>query len=328
MRTYVFEGRMTALSSITHNGGQSFGVTSKLRREKIVQPDGSIEDVPMISGNGLRGMLRDRGMLHMCRQLGYGVNEQTGEVLGLTLPAFYFLFSGGALTSGGSKGLDIDQARSIKSLIPLVGIFGGAVGNMIMPGKLKMGKAIPICAETQYILPAAFRSERMPSVWDYLQEEMYTRKDDEKDEHKRRLITSSVRGLLDDERRIKAAKRGTSDEVADAPGTAQQMRYYVETLAAGTPMYWKIVLDDVTDIEFEAFVTALVEFSRMPYIGGKSNVGLGEVSIEFDGWISIDSRAQISAMHTEDLARPSGAQYLAHLRDRGDAIRSLLGAMQ
>jgi hypothetical protein len=34
MKTYVFETTMTALSSISHNGGQSFGINSKLRREK------------------------------------------------------------------------------------------------------------------------------------------------------------------------------------------------------------------------------------------------------------------------------------------------------
>ena len=82
---------MTALSSISHNGGQSFGINSKLRREGFVQPDGSVEDVPVLSGNGLRGLLRDRGMLHMCRALGYGVNDTTGKVSGLSLAAFYFL---------------------------------------------------------------------------------------------------------------------------------------------------------------------------------------------------------------------------------------------
>ena len=58
---------MTALSSITHNGGQSYGITSMLRRERFVQTDGSVEEVPVISGNGIRGMLRDKGMYHMCR---------------------------------------------------------------------------------------------------------------------------------------------------------------------------------------------------------------------------------------------------------------------
>jgi 3'-phosphoadenosine 5'-phosphosulfate sulfotransferase (PAPS reductase)/FAD synthetase len=83
METLVYEGTMTALTSIAHNGGQSFGIESKLRRERFVQPDGSVEEVPILSGNGLRGMLRDRGMWHMCRALGYGVDEEAGKVCGL-----------------------------------------------------------------------------------------------------------------------------------------------------------------------------------------------------------------------------------------------------
>lgn len=313
LKQYIFEGVITALSSITHNGGQSFGITSKLRREKFVQTNGEVEEIPVISGNSLRGLLRDRGMLHMCKRLGYGVNEESGAVSGLTLPAFYFLFSGGSLQSTGSSGLDIDHARKLRELIPLVGVFGGAVGNMIMPGKLKMGKAIPICAETAHLIPQNFAPEGVPSIWEFLQEEFYTRKDDEKHEHLRRMIEPPKEQLLLD------AKPKASE---DAP---QQMMYFVETLAAGTRFYWKVVLDDVTDVEFEAFLTALVEFSKMPYIGGKSNVGLGEVAVNFDKWVTIDSRLNTDA---ESVALPIGKAYDAHLSSKGEEIRDYLGAMR
>ena len=136
-----------------------------------------------------------------------------------------------------------------------------------MPGKLKMGKAIPMCAETVHLLPKDFRPERAVSIWEYLQEEMYTRKDDEKNEHLRTMIAAPVRALLDG-----ATPRLAKTE--DQNSQHQQMMYYVETFAAGTPFYWQITLDDVTDIEFEAFLTALAQFSQMPYVGGKSNVGL------------------------------------------------------
>ena len=146
---------MTALTSISHIG-ESYGINAKLRREKVVQPDGSVEEVPIISGNSLRGILRDRGMLHMLRCLGYGVDEETGKVRGLSLAAFYFLFSGGALTKVSGRGLDVDQARCWRDLIPLVAIFGGAMGNQIMPGKVNVGKAIPICRETAHLIPERF----------------------------------------------------------------------------------------------------------------------------------------------------------------------------
>jgi CRISPR type IV-associated protein Csf2 len=322
MTTRIFEGVMTALSSISHNGGQSFGINSKLRREKFVQPDGSVEEIPVISGNGLRGLLRDRGMLHMCRALGYGVSDADGSVTGLSLGAFYFLFSGGSLSSGGGKAIDIDQAREIRNLIPLVGVFGGALGNMILPGKIKVGKAIPICAETSHLLPESFRRENVPSIWDYLQEEMYTRKDDEKNEHLRAVISPRVRGLLDGARAEKAQR--PANEPQDDTGQHQQMMYYVETFAAGTPFYWKVCLDDATDLEFEALLTTLVEWSRLPYIGGKSGTGMGEVAVKFDRWLEVDSRATVEG---REVAAPAGSIYARHLADHGADIRTFLGAM-
>lgn len=323
MHSYVFEGTMTALTSISHIGN-TFGVNAKLRREKVVQPDGTVEEVPIISGNSLRGILRDRGMLHMLRTLGYGVDEETGEVAGLSLAAFYFLFSGGALTSTGSRGLDIDEARRWRSIIPLVALFGGAMGNQIMPGQLKCGKAIPICAETVHILPERFVNGGEQSIWELCQEEAYTRRDDEKNENLRQLIAPDVRGLLEDKARSEREKRGTDEDVAGETGLKQQMRYYVETIAAGTELFWDIVLDDVSDLEFEAFAVTLAEFGRQPYIGGKSGVGHGKVAIRFDQWIEINPRI---APTGKEIDLPLGSRYMEHLKARGDDIRELIDGL-
>jgi CRISPR type IV-associated protein Csf2 len=322
LRTYEYQGTMTALSSISHNGGQSFGVNSKLRREKFVQPDGSVEEIPVLSGNGLRGMLRDRGMLHMCRALGYGVESEAGGVDGLSLGAFHFLFSGGSL-SGGGKSIDEDEARRLRALIPLASVFGGAVAGSgrILNGKAKIGKAIPVCRESLHLLPARFHSDSARSIWDYTQEEMYTRKDDEKSEKLRPVIAPAVRALLDHARAEKEAR--PPNQAQEDTGTHQQMRYFVETLAAGTPLYWRIVLEDVTDLEWEAFMMAMVEFSRLPYVGGKSAVGLGEVALKFDRWIEIDSRV----VESKEIAAPAGALYLKHLSDKAKDIREFLRAM-
>jgi len=323
MHTYVFEGTMTALTSISHIGN-SYGISAKLRREKVVQPDGTVEEVPIISGNSLRGLLRDRGMLHMLRQLGYGVDEATGEVRGLSLAAFYFLFSGGALTSTGARGLDIDEARRWRNLIPLVSLFGGAMGNQIMPGKIKIGKAIPICRETAHILPERFAQGELQSIWDMCQEEAYTRRDDEKSEKLRQLIAPQVRALLEAKAATEREKRGTDEDVAGKTGQKQQMRYYVETISAGTQLFWDITMDDVADLEFEAFVVTLAEFGRIPYIGGKSGVGLGKVEICFDKWIEINPRL---APEGREISAPLGSRYMDHLHEHGEEIRELINGL-
>lgn len=324
MRTYIFEGVMTALTSISHIG-DTFGVNAKLRREKVAQPDGTVEEIPIISGNSLRGILRDRGMLHMLRALGYDTDDESGEVPGLSLPAFHFLFSGGTLTKDSARGLDIDQARCWRELIPLVSIFGGAMGNQIMNGKCKIGKAIPICQETIHLLPPRFMDGlKIESIWELCQEEAYTRRDDEKNENLRRLIAPKTRKLLENGARAERQKRGTDKDVRDRDEQKQQMRYYVETLCAGTRFFWDITLDDVTDLEFEAFAAALGEFGRLPYIGGSSRVGHGKVAIRFDDWIEINPRI---APIGKEISLPLGSKYGAHLKEHADEIRELINEL-
>ena len=315
MKTYIMEGIVTALSSITHNGGEKNGITALLRREKFILPNGDYEDIPLISGNSIRGQLRDVGMYYMLSRLGYGIEEKDGTVKGLPLPAFDFLFSGGALTSKGSAPLDIDYFRKMRELVPLVGLFGGAVGNCIMPGKLKVGKMIPIAIETLHIIPEKFRMKEIKSVWDYCQLEMYVRKDDEKNEYLRRMIDGQTRKLLAD-----PTKRG---EVRRSG--PQQMMYYIETIAAGTKFYWKIALEDVTDIEFEAFLTTILQYSKFATVGGKSGTGLGEIAIKMDKWIEIDSRAHLEG---KEIDVPLGQKYERHLIGRKDEIVQMLNEIK
>jgi len=250
--------------------------------------------------------------------------EQTGEVKGLSLAAFYFLFSGGALTKIDGRGLDVDQARKWRSLIPLVALFGGAMGNQIMPGKCKIGKAIPICSETAHLIPERYLANSIESVWEMCQEEAYTRRDDEKDEKLRQLIAPEVRGLLEASASAKREKAHIGDEVEGKTGQKQQMRYYIETLAAGTQLYWEVTLDDVTDLERDAFCVTLAEFSRFPYIGGKSGVGHGKVFIKFDKWIEIDPRI---APTGKEITFALGNLYQQHLQERGDDIRGLINGL-
>lgn len=422
MSIYQYQGVVTALTSISHIG-ETRGITSLLRREKVINSAGDgFEEVPIISGNSVRGRLRDLGMAHMCRALGYGVRENEKgeiEVSGLSLPAFYFLFSGGSLTKEGGKALDVDAAREFRNLIPLVSIFGSAVGNMIMDGKLLGGKFIPICSEVAHLLPERFvqekqsldavvqrvylepplealakiiaeivyqdattrgkrviyehidreyfmnllaeydkrirfwvknleygniaelfesvqpylqdafkkqdvyeyRSKKLLSIWNMIQQESYTRKDDEKNESLRQLIDPNDRKLLEAKNSVKRDKQKSGDDVDTEIGKHQQMRYHVETFAAGTRFFTEFILKDPTDIEYESFMITLLEFSRMPFIGGKSAVGHGKIKMQFDKWAEINPNLSLSGTEVD---KPIGDRYMEHLKARGSEIKSIL----
>jgi hypothetical protein len=103
------------------------------------------------------------------------------------------------------------------------------------------------------------------------------------------------------------------------------MRYYVETLAAGTRLFWDLALDDVDALEFDAFCVTLAEFGRFPYIGGKSGVGHGKVAIHFEHWLEINPRL---APTGKEIDVTLGTRYIQHLQDKGAAIREIIDGLQ
>lgn len=308
--SYRFEGIARALSAVSHLGDSAGGTTSIFRREKVLS-NGRVMEIPVISGNAFRGQLRDTGMEFMLRELGD---------VALSPAAFHFLTSGGALTKDAGRGLDIGQARKLRSLIPLVGVFGGACGRQILEGKLQVGKWYPICAELRHFLPPQYKHtpETEISIYEMTDIHSFTRMDDAKSESWQKYLPQEQRALLEAPK-VKVAKDGT--EVAEK-NVAQQMRYSQEVLIAGTKFYCWLQLQDVTDLEYEAFVSALVEWSKAPFIGGQSRHGCGEVELKFDNWLSI---SPLTNINQQSVSLPLGQAYQEHLHDHKEDILRALG---
>jgi CRISPR type IV-associated protein Csf2 len=309
--SYKFEGIARALSAVSHLGDSAGGTTSIFRREKVLC-GGRVLEMPIISGNAFRGQLRDHGMRFMLRELGDPE---------LSPPAFHFLTSGGTLTKDSGRGLDIGQARRLRGLIPLVGVFGGACGRQILEGKLQVGKWYPVCAEMREFLPPHYRSlpESELSIYEMTDVHSFTRTDDAKSEKWQKHLPAPQRTLLEAPK-VKVAKDGT--EVAEKPGVAQQMRYSQEVLIAGTKFYCWIALQDVNDLEYEAFASALIEWSKAPFVGGQSRHGCGEVELKFDNWMSISPLVRADV---QSVGMPLGQAYTEHLHTSRESILKALG---
>lgn len=309
--SYRFEGIARALSAISHLGDSTGGTISVFRREKMLV-GGTVMELPVLSGNAFRGLLRDRGMLFMLREMGSPT---------LSPPAFHFLTSGGALTKDAGRGLDIGQARELRRLIPLVGVFGGACGRQILEGKLQVGKWYPVCRETLEYLPQRYREmpEARNSIYDMTDLHSFTRTDDAKSERWQQFLPAPQRALLEAPK-TRTAKDGT--EIAEKPGVAQQMRYSQEVLIAGTRFYTWITLQDVTPLEKAAFASALYEWSRNPFVGGQSRHGLGLVDLNLEGWVEVTPSARFHDGEKVDVS-PSD-EYVEHLHEQKDAILTAL----
>lgn len=264
MKTYIIESKVVLMSSVTHNGGETHGTITQLRREKFVQPDGTVVQVPVISGNSARGKMRDIAAVDI-------LTKSDESKIKVEVDTHNLLFTGGSLESvGGDKQLNLEKVRQMRSDMPAISIFGCSIGNIILPGKIQIGKMIPICQETLHIIPKNFIQDvEIKSIWDLCQVEMYTRTDDTKNEHYREYLT---------------------DEAKQGETIKSQMKYETETIAAGTCFYWKICVIDANDIETGAFLNILKKFVATPYvIGGNGRIGHGDIKIDIISTETINS---------------------------------------
>jgi CRISPR type IV-associated protein Csf2 len=322
MRTLSLNMTMRAVSSLSHNGGESHGTETLFRRVKIIDAESQEAEVPEISGNAMRGLLRDLANSHLCRALGFGEDGA-----GLPLPAFHFLFSGGGLHAA-SNGLQIAQYKLLRDTIPTVSIFGGGIGNALLPGKLRCGHGVLVCAENKLRLPVELRDHPLASrsMYEYLSTVMNVRKDDSKDVRKHPLIEAGARKFLEaaQDAKLKAKIEGEV-EAASPRGASTQMMYTTEVIIAGSLLSWRIHLDDVTELEWEAFLCALAELRRKPWIGGKSGTGHGEIELHCDSWEELNSQI---APKTEAVSAPVGALYAKHVAERRNDILAVLQGIQ
>lgn len=318
MKHIRLSGQFTTRSPLSHIG-ETISTGSYLVQEPILQPSGQIEEVFCYSGNAWRGQLRDLSAAYMLTKLATAV----------PLEAFHLLFSGGRI--GGEQKVDIGAARKIRAAIPHVSIFGGGIGNQILPGKLRVSNAYPVCAEATPALPDHLHERASGLSYRGLTfEKEFSRKDDSKDERLRSFQPPTDVPLLP----------GGKAEKDKREGPADQMRMRAELLIAGVSLHSEIECLDVTDAELGCLAAALHQFGRSPHIGGQANKGHGLVSLSYR-WTDMDTGEtgdflRIDGDSTRLATTAQGAKdaYDAHLRSiyeqmlesNGSEMKALLGA--
>ncbi|MBU1999467.1 MAG: hypothetical protein KKE64_08260 [Candidatus Omnitrophica bacterium] len=240
-------GVITLRSPLSHGADEKMGTDTKFRRMTYMV-SGEPMDVPIISGNSIRGQMRRVAAMDFLERLGLAKEKL------LTDSLYYMMFSGGALEKGAGKPyIDIGSKRQLREMMPFMSLFGGAIENQIMAGKLEVDHAIPICSE----LIEYTNIEEKKSFWDMLEEIYYTRRDDLEEK---------------------------SGEVK-----TQQMKYTTECLSAGTRLLHGFTLNYVNEVEEACFYNALRLWIEKDSIGGLSAIGHGR----FRGGYLIDQKIEI-----------------------------------
>ena len=72
------------------------------------------------------------------------------------------------------------------------------------------------------------------------------------------------------------------DDLKDSSdGEVHQMKYEFETLIMGSKFFHQFVLEDCNDVEKSCFSHMFKLWCERPYIGGKSSVGYGKLSLDY-----------------------------------------------
>lgn len=250
---YRIFGQFVTQSPLSHIG-ESISTVSYLVEEPILQENGSIEPVFTYNGNAWRGQLRDLSATYLIEKLG----------LTLNIDSFHLLFSGGKI--GGDQSIDLAKAREMRRVVPMIGLFGGGIGNQILPGKLRVGSSYPVCKEAIRLMPDFLKDQAQKvSYRQMTMEKSFTRKDDSKHPDLCARLAYDDLLLLESSEKKKAE-------------VSTQMRTTCELLISGVTLYHQIDLLGVSDIELGVLVSALHKFSESPHIGGQANKGHGLVS--------------------------------------------------
>ena len=231
--------------------------------------------LPVVTGNSFRGNLRDFGAKQLMDAYGQPVDKEV----------FNVLFSGGNLN--GTMKNDIGKALAAREQFPMVSLFGGALGDMILAGKIYPSFLYPVCSESEWItgIKSDLHCNRLLNVTEY------SRMDDVKDD-------ALAPYILNPEAEQKAK-------------ASTQMRYGVEYLAPGTVL-WQRVLIDASDIEYAAFLSAVVNWlAEKPTLGGMANKGYGFFDLDTDFGVSLKS----TTITVSDDVKTALDSYRKFLRD-------------
>lgn len=168
MKTTKITGTIRALSPIHHGGDEKTGSEVMIRRIKYLVGGDEMVEVPVLSGNGIRGSIRRNIMRDMCDAIGYVP----------TVRMYHTLFAGGVLESVGSgKGhLDLQLREDVRTLVPPIALLGCGMFNQILSSKLQVGLATPVCRELNEYHPETHQSPL--SFYELLGDAFHTRKDD------------------------------------------------------------------------------------------------------------------------------------------------------
>lgn len=237
-----YKGIIKVISPLHHGSDENAGIDRLYRRMDIFV-NGKVERIPIISGNSIRGLMRDLLAYHFIQTVG---------IESLTLGVYDLLFAGGSLSKGAKVGkVEVQKINQIREMLPSLRLLGGALSNHIMGGEFNCGIAWLVSSETEFLtgIPST------DSYFMYLSEDFGTRKDN----------------LLKD-----------GNIVAEKRQNPIQMKYNCEVVMAGAEFAHSFQLLSSNDLVKSCLMKGIALLKNYGHLGGKAAIGYGEVLYRYE----------------------------------------------
>jgi hypothetical protein len=327
METVRYEMIVEATTPIAHHS-EVFGNSAIAMRRKIRQSDGTLADVPIVTGDTLRHGLREASSYALLDSAGLLDDAQLSEA------ALRLLFAGGMLTGrGDASSVKLDQYRQMVDVMPTLALFGGCANNRAIPGRLIVDDAVLICVESSAFVPA-WVSEwleesgvSIDSCRAYLEEVQRVRMDPVLDPGKRKLLSAGAAEAI--QSRLLASESAHDDGDASglekAKSTMLPRRF--ERVAQGSLFLWSIEATCYSELDLDTFNTTVACYLANARVGGKRGTGHGSIRCVTARKVALTRPAERAEPEVTSLTRAVGAAFRAHVLERRDRLREFLSAV-
>lgn len=229
------------LASPLVHGGFSVRSTgnSTLMRRMPLWHEGAVVEVPVLSGNALRGRLRRLLM----RDWLTGTLWPSPDNRPPEWDWIYAILANGGMLDGHDATVNIERVREVRSGLPPLSVLGSAMRKWFLPGKMQVGIVWPVCDVTVaagLVQPGAY----VPSLADIGGEYSHVRMTDR-------------------------------DWTNTADTGQKPMPHSFEGIMTGVSLQSEILFSpDATELERAAVVYGI---GKLEYLGGKSGSGMGRL---------------------------------------------------
>lgn len=255
----VFETVEPVVQFSDERQGEGEGAMTPVRKLTFVGERSKKTEVPVVSANSIRGILRRLIAMDLLSRVGLTIDDIGPRVV-------YLLTSGGGLEGKDRRRgnpdepppppeppMRIGSKAEVVEHLPVIGLFGASFLNAMIEGSARVGHAIPICKTTAKILGREDDPAADMSAPDLIGVTYQTRKDDRLQEG------------VDLDR-----------------GSRQQQIVRYEYIPPGVRLHHSLALEAATELQVSCLAHGMALFRQRPFLGGKWSGGFGRVAVDYE----------------------------------------------